>query len=175
MPEAAGGPEVREATYWCRRFGCSNHIPRRSVGIPVGWLRLTMGLPEGEAHYVTFCSPACLQATLERHPKEFQFDPKIDRRRVERAKQRKEARARAGGITRQGARKSPLIERQPVAPAGAGELAAPVVEPASVPAPPARPVCPRCGSTRLVRAYAFLWACEICGAQIKKALPGVSP
>lgn len=91
MPEAAGGPEVREATYWCRVFRCVNHVPRKSVGIPVGWLRLTMGLPEGKAHYMTFCSPKCLAATLERHPKEFVFDPHIDRQRVERAKARKGA------------------------------------------------------------------------------------
>jgi len=91
MPEPATG-EVREQTFWCRVYRCPNHVPRRSVGIPLGWMRLALGLPAGKAHYITFCSAACLQATLLWRPQEFAYDPRIDRRRVEQARQQKERR-----------------------------------------------------------------------------------
>ncbi len=139
---------------------------------------------------MTFCSAACLQAMLLRRPQEFTYDPRIDRRRVEQAKQRKgrrverKARAGAGQETRGAAPPSSsaaqamaLDQRGDAPPVVPVIETTPVVEaaPAPVPAPPARPVCPRCGSTKLVHAYAFVWACEVCSFQIKRALPGVSP
>lgn len=87
MAEATG-PEVRGATFWCRVYTCPNHAPREVESLPLGWLRVQMGVRDGKSHWMTFCSPACLRDTLERTPAAFVYDPRIDRSRIERARRR---------------------------------------------------------------------------------------
>ncbi len=93
MPEARPEPvagEERIRTFWCRVYRCPSHAPRESAGLPLGWLRVQLGVRDGKSHWMTFCSPACLQETLQQHPQEFTFNAAIDRKRIETAKRRKQ-------------------------------------------------------------------------------------
>lgn len=123
-------------------------------------------------------------ALLGRHPPtRWEVIPVRSRKqraaRVERAK----ARAEVGqeNVEPSGHFPTPLVPRAVELPDPAPVVApAPTtvaVAPAPVPAPaPGRPMaCPRCGSTKLVRVFALVWACETCGFQLKKGLPGVAP
>jgi hypothetical protein len=165
-PEPAAAGEERVRTYWCARHACENHGPRRSAGIPLGWMRLNMGLSGGRQHVLTFCSLECLRAELERNPDAFKYDPRIDtaRRRIEAAKARKQRQAPPAAAE--------ALSAEPSAPAAAtaAQTAPTAPQPAtSALLPPT--ACPRCGVPKLVRAFATVWSCEDCGAQVKRALP----
>lgn len=88
MAEATG-PAARSVRWWCRVFTCPNHAGRESLGLPVGWLRVILGCRDTKLHAMTFCSAACLRHTMEQAPAEFEYNPAIDRHRVERARQRR--------------------------------------------------------------------------------------